>query len=110
MWGPSTELRFFSSEDLSALNVEMIPVGYPEMSLGLCARKDVEGFAEAMWLRKVPGRSEDEQAVEHRRNLQDTVSTSTHRQDQKPKGIYSLQPQTQSRPTEFSGVLSEMIT
>ena len=44
----------FFSEDLSLLNVEIIPLGYPEMGLGLWARKDAEGFAEAMWLRKVP--------------------------------------------------------
>ena len=43
-----------SWEDVCALNVEIIPLGYPEMGLGLCARKDAEGFAEAMSLRKVP--------------------------------------------------------
>ena len=52
--GPFHVSRGFFSEDLSPLNVEIIPLGYPEMGLGLWARKDAEGFAEAMWLRKVP--------------------------------------------------------
>ena len=40
-------------EDVSPLNVEIVPLGYPEMCLGLWARKDAEGFVEAMWLQKV---------------------------------------------------------
>ena len=59
----------FFGEDLSALNVEIIPLGYPEMGLGLCARK---GLRKRCGCGRSRGRSEDEQAVEHTRNLQDT--------------------------------------
>ena len=47
------ELRFFWGRCIASY-VEIVPLGYPEMCLGLWARKDAEGFVEAMWLQKVP--------------------------------------------------------